>query len=96
MVGIASPPSEQTARDRRRAGKDGVDGRVHHAGGPAAAGEVDVFTRVLRSPRDVVVVVAGARNAAMSMVVRTFGVWSGVPSPLPAWSRPLGKGVADG
>ena len=37
----------------------------------------DTFTRILPSPRHVPIVVAGARNAAISMVVRIFGEWSG-------------------
>jgi hypothetical protein len=64
----------------RRAGKDGVDGRVRHAG--ATTG--DEFIRVLPSPGHVLVAVAGARNAAISMVVRTFGVWSGAAVPVEA------------
>jgi hypothetical protein len=66
--------------DLRRAGKDGLDGNVRHAGGPPRPGEEDTFSRILPGTRDVMLVVAGARNAAMSMVVRTFGVWSGRPS----------------
>jgi hypothetical protein len=65
--------------DLRRAGKDGVDGNVRHAGAAPAAGEDDAFTRILPGPGHVFLVVAGARNAAMSMVVRTFGPWSGRP-----------------
>lgn len=68
--------------DLRRAGKGGVDGNVRHAGGPVQPGEDDAFVRILPSPAHVLIVVAGARNAAMSMVVRTFGVWSGRPSPI--------------
>jgi hypothetical protein len=41
------------------------------------AGDDDQVERILPSPAHVPVVVAGARNAAMSMVVRVFGVWSG-------------------
>src|SRR5439155_22744602 len=66
--------------DLRRAGKDLVSGNVRSAGpDPAAAASHeaggDPFSRILPSPDHVVVVVAGARNAAISMVVRTFGVW---------------------
>jgi len=68
--------------DLRRAGKDGVDGNVRHAGAEPAAGEDDAFTRILPGPGHVFLVVAGARNAAMSMVVRTFGPWSGRPQPV--------------
>ena len=64
--------------DLRRAGKDGVDGMVRHAGDTTG----DEFQRILPSTGHVMVVVAGARNAAISMVVRTFGVWSGAPMPV--------------
>ena len=37
----------------------------------------DAFERILPSPQHVPVIVAGSRNAAMSMVVRVFGLWSG-------------------
>ena len=42
----------------------------------------NTFTRILPSPRHVPLVVAGARNAAISMVVRVFGEWSGTASPV--------------
>ena len=42
----------------------------------------DTFTRILPSPRHVPIVVAGARNAAISMVVRIFGEWSGTATPV--------------
>ena len=41
-----------------------------------------VFSRILPSPRHVPIVVAGARNAAISMVVRIFGEWSGTATPV--------------
>jgi hypothetical protein len=46
----------------------------------AMKGEGEVgggFSRILPSRQHVPVVVAGARNAAISMVVRVFGLWSG-------------------
>ncbi len=72
-------------RDLRRAGKDGVghDGFGVRSAGGEAAGEPaadDTFSRFLPSPRHVPVIVAGARNAAISMVVRVFGLWSGTAS----------------
>ena len=76
--------------DLRRAGKDGVDGRVRHAGGTTG----DEFVRVLPSPRHVMVVVAGARNAAISMVVRTFGVWAGAALPVETTAA-IARGGAD-
>jgi hypothetical protein len=40
------------------------------------------FSRILPSPQHVPVIVAGARNAAISMVLRVFGEWSGTASPV--------------
>lgn len=64
--------------DFRRVGKDGVS--EGGFGGRSAAAEErvaqDTFTPVLPGREDVMIVVAGARNAAMSMVVRVFGQWS--------------------
>jgi hypothetical protein len=65
----------RTARDLRRAGKDGLNGPVRL---PAAeAGDADEFFPILPSRQHVPVLVAGARNAAISMVVRVFGLWTG-------------------
>jgi hypothetical protein len=70
--------------DLRRAGKDAVgDNNVRYAGPGGDDGDgADGFQRILPSPAHVPVIVAGARNAAMSMVVRVFGVWSGAASPV--------------
>jgi hypothetical protein len=38
----------------------------------------------MSSPRQLPIVVAGARNAAISMVVRIFGEWSGAAVPVEA------------
>ncbi len=78
--------------DLRRAGKDGLDGQVRHAGDTVG----DAFQRILPSTGHVVVIVAGARNAAMSMVVRTFGVWSGVAIPVETGPLALVEGGGDG
>ena len=46
---------------------------------PAMTGDGEAgggFTRILPSRQHVPIVVAGARNAAISMVVRVFGLWS--------------------
>ena len=48
----------------------------------ADSSEDGTFTRILPSPRHVPIVVSGARNAAISMVVRIFGEWSGTASPV--------------
>jgi hypothetical protein len=67
----------RTEADFRRAGKDRVEGRVRSAA-PEPAADQAAFTRILpREHPDVIVVVAGARNAGISMVVRQFGLWSG-------------------
>lgn len=59
----------RSTEDFQRAGKGGV----------SRAGEGG-FQRLLPSRQRVPVIVAGARNAAISMVVRVFGEWSGVAS----------------
>jgi hypothetical protein len=42
----------------------------------------EAFHRILSSPRQIPVIVAGAKNAAISMVVRIFGEWSGTSVPV--------------
>ena len=79
----------RTGADLRRAGKNGLRGPARFADADTTADEE--FTRILPSPRHVPIVVAGARNAAISMVVRVFGEWSGTASPvepLPAVPEP--------
>ncbi len=75
-----------TRAELRRAGKDGVDKNVRHAAGsPGPAGDVEdraEIERILPSPQHIPVIVAGARNAAISMVVRVFGLWSGTATPV--------------
>jgi hypothetical protein len=71
----------RTGADLRRAGKNGLgDNGVRHASDDS--GEDEEFQRFMSSPVQVPVVVAGARNAAMSMVVRVFGEWSGRSVPV--------------
>ena len=65
----------RTGADLRRAGKNGLRGIARFA--DADTSQDDTFSRILPSPRHVPIVVAGARNAAISMVVRVFGEWSG-------------------
>ena len=65
----------RTGADLRRAGKNGLRGIARFADADTSGD--DTFTRILPSPRHVPIVVAGARNAAISMVVRVFGEWSG-------------------
>ena len=77
----------RTEADLAKAGKNGLNGVVRFAA-PAAADAAPSstaghdFSRILPSPRHVPVIVAGARNAAISMVVRIFGEWSGTVSPV--------------
>ncbi|WP_199923192.1 hypothetical protein [Streptomyces sp. NRRL S-813] len=75
----------RTVADLRRAGKDGVgeDNGVRHATGttPDAPGGEE-FVRFLPSPESIPVLVAGAHGAAMSMVGRIFGAWSGTAVPV--------------
>jgi hypothetical protein len=70
----------RTGADLRRAGKNGLRGIARFA--DADTSQDDTFSRILPSPRHVPIVVAGARNAAISMVVRIFGEWSGTASPV--------------
>ena len=70
----------RTGADLRRAGKNGLRGPARFADPDDSAD--DAFTRILPSPTHVPLVVAGARNAAISMVVRIFGEWSGTAIPL--------------
>jgi hypothetical protein len=72
----------RTKADLRRAGKNGVGSNNVRFAADADAdadggGGSDTFDRILPSPQHVPVLVAGSRNAAMSMVVRVFGLWSG-------------------
>jgi hypothetical protein len=70
----------RTGADLRRAGKNGLRGMARFADSDESAD--DSFSRILPSPRHVPIVVAGARNAAISMVVRIFGEWSGTATPV--------------
>ena len=69
--------------DLRRAGKNDLRGTARFAyDDPDENADDSVFTRILRSPRHLPIVVAGARNAAISMVVRVSGEWSGPATPV--------------
>src|SRR5262249_43726530 len=74
----------RTGAELQRAGKDGVsENNVRFAADTAGGsvkgeGGVGGFSRILPSREHVPSVVAGGRNAAISMVVRVFGVWSGI------------------
>jgi len=64
-----------------RAGKDGLDGRVRLPGDGEPAAH---FQRMLSSDdrENLLIAVAGARNAGISMVVRLFADWSGAAVPV--------------
>jgi hypothetical protein len=64
----------RTADDLARAGKADL----------SKVGPGDGISRLLPSRQGVPVIVAGARNAAISMVVRIFGEWSGTAIPVEA------------
>jgi hypothetical protein len=68
-------------------GKNGLRGIARFAEADESAD--GAFSRILPSPRHVPLVVAGARNAAISMVVRVFGEWSGTATPV----EPLPAGL---
>jgi len=75
----------RTGADLRRTGKNGLRGIARFADPDDRADAT--FSRILPSPRHIPLVVAGARNAAISMVVRIFGEWSGsatAVTPVPA------------
>ena len=42
----------------------------------------EAFHKFLAGPTSIPVIVAGAKNAAISMVVRIFGEWSGTSVPI--------------
>jgi hypothetical protein len=91
----------RTGADLRRAGKDGVsENNVRFAAGTAAMkgdGEAGGgFSRILPSRQHVPVMVAGARNAAISMVVRVFGLWSGASVPVETRHDPAAAAAAAG
>jgi hypothetical protein len=68
----------RTEADLRRAGKDAVSGSGPGArsAGEAERAPADTFTPYFSAGKDVPIIVAGARNAAISMVFRVFGEWS--------------------
>jgi hypothetical protein len=75
----------RTRADLRRAGKNGIGDNafgVRYADAGADPDDDETFERILTEPRHIPVIVAGSRNAAMSMVVRVFGPWSGQAIPV--------------
>ena len=83
----------RTRAELRRVGKDGVNENSVRFAADGAGGSGTDFSRILPSREHVPIVVAGARNAAISMVVRVFGLWSGTAVAVQAReaSRTTGK-----
>ena len=71
-----------------RCGRTGLEFRTMgkaNVARPGFQGEYegdDAFHRILSSQKQIPVIVAGAKNAAISMVVRIFGEWSGTSVPV--------------
>jgi len=73
--------SGRTTADLARVGKDRVEGRLRLPGDGEPAAE---FQRMLASEdrTNLLIAVAGARNAGISMIVRLFADWSGAAVPV--------------
>jgi hypothetical protein len=88
MARCGRPPA-----DLRRAGKGDLSKiSPEDEGQQVASGRAEV-SRTMESRRQVPLIVAGARNAAISMVVRIFGEWSGTATPVEV---PAGAGADAG
>jgi hypothetical protein len=68
--------------DLRRAGKGDLSKISPEDEARQAAAGAGEISRTMVSPQQLPVIVAGARNAAISMVVRIFGEWSGTAIPV--------------
>jgi hypothetical protein len=75
--------SGRSTAELARTGKDGCDDNGVRLPGQHAEGPGE-FQRMLPSadPQHLLIAVAGARNAGISMVVRLFGGWSGAAVPV--------------
>jgi hypothetical protein len=73
--------SGRSTAELARAGKDRLEGRLRLPGNGEPGAQ---FHRVLQSdePKNLLIAVAGARNAGISMVVRLFADWSGTAVPV--------------
>jgi hypothetical protein len=74
--------SGRSRADLRRAGKDGLNQGGARFAAPEPAPVEEEFSRIVSSAEQVPVIVAGAKNAAISMVVRIFGTWSPSARPI--------------
>ncbi|HUN32185.1 MAG TPA: hypothetical protein VMU95_09190 [Trebonia sp.] len=72
----------RTAGELRRAGKGGV---LRFPGPDDGSIPDEQFHQVLSERGQIPIVVAGAKTAAISMVVRIFGEWSGQAVPVDRW-----------
>ena len=89
--------SGRAAGDLRRAGKGEVLRWEGALGGPTRDADSvpdGEFHRVLSAPTQIPVVVAGAKTAAISMVVRIFGDWSGQAVPVSDWQSSRRTGLS--
>ena len=80
--GPGSSSGAGSRADLGRVGKDGVgDNDVRYADGTT---DPDIFDRLFATdgPKALPIVVAGARNAGISMVVRVFSGWSASSVPV--------------
>ncbi|BBG03566.1 MULTISPECIES: hypothetical protein [Pseudonocardia] len=75
----------RSVADLARAGKDGLDGQVRFADGTRADGFDPLLAGSGRE--NLLLAVAGARNAGISMVVRLFSDWSGTSVPVAGVTR---------
>ncbi|OCG76340.1 hypothetical protein [Microbacterium sediminis] len=74
--------SGRTTAQLARAGKDHADERGVRF--PRGDGDPEAFQRTIADPAGMLIAVAGARTAAISMVVRYFADWSGSAVPIEA------------
>ncbi|MCO7193911.1 hypothetical protein [Pseudonocardia sp. McavD-2-B] len=75
----------RSVTDLARAGKDGLDGQVRFADGTRGDGFDPLLAGSGRE--NLLLAVAGARNAGISMVVRLFSDWSGTAVPVAGVTR---------
>jgi hypothetical protein len=85
-----------TPVDLRRAGKGELSKISPGDAAQQAATGTGGISPLMTSRQQVPVIVAGARNAAISMVVRIFGEWSGTAVPVPTVPAAAGASAGAG